>query len=153
MNNSLLIISTLYITLSLFIVTEVKGKTLTTFQIDRENPAINATPAERPQKTFSGRVNPQNCPFVFNEYFLGRVQDGHINGMAGEGVDYDWPININGTFGGKLPLKKDQNGKFIFQWITGRIDGNILLMDIKYILPNKGGTLCEQNGIKFFLGG
>ena len=51
MNNSLLIISTLYITLSLFIVTEVKGKTLTTFQIDRENPAINATPAERPQKT------------------------------------------------------------------------------------------------------
>ena len=53
----------------------------------------------------------------------------------------------------KITSKKRSKWKFIFQWITGRIDGNILLMDIKYILPNKAGTLCEQNGIKFFLGG
>ena len=153
MNNSLVMISFLYVTLSLFVASEVKGKSLINFQIDRAYPAINATPAERPQKTFSGRVNPRNCPFDFNEYFLGRVQDGNISGMAGEGVNYDWPIHTNGTFGGKLPLKKHQNGKFIFQLITGRVDGDNLLMDIKYILPNNTQTLCKQNGIKFFLGG
>ena len=46
-------------------------------------------------------------------YQVSHYNNGSFLVEARPEVDYDWPININGTFGGKLPLKKDQNGKLL----------------------------------------
>ena len=123
-------------------------------QVDPATASPDATPAERPLRPFSGWVGPRGCRFPFDGSFLGRVQDGRISGMAGEGANFDWPIAADGTFGGRLPLKRhEETGAQIFQWIAGRIDGSQLLIDVEYGVPDQPDTFCRGRGITLEIGG
>jgi len=122
-------------------------------QIDPATASPDATPAERPLRPFSGWVGPRGCTFPFDGSFLGRLQDGHISGMAGEGANFDWPIAADGTFGGRLPLKQHESGAQIFQWITGRVDGDELSIDVEYGAPDLPDTFCRDSGITLKVGG
>jgi hypothetical protein len=123
-------------------------------QIDPKTASPDATPAERPLRPFSGWVGPRGCRFPFDGSFLGRVQDGRISGMAGEGANFDWPIAADGTFGGRLPLKQHEDtGAQIFQWIAGRIEGSELSIDVEYGVPDRPDTFCRGSGITLKIGG
>lgn len=122
-------------------------------QIDPATASPDATPAERPMRPFSGWVGPRGCSFPFDGSFLGRLQDGHISGMAGEGANFDWPIADDGTFGGRLPLKQHETGAQIFQWITGRIEGDELSIDVEYGAPDLPDSFCRDSGITLKVGG
>ena len=122
-------------------------------QVDRSKPNASPTPAERPQLTFSGKIKQNTCPFSFNAYFLGRIQDGHISGMAGEGTNYDWAIANDGTFQGRLPLKKDASGEQIYQTINGRITNKNISINIQYGTSNRPDLYCISNGNNIFVGG
>ena len=123
-------------------------------QIDPATASPDATPAERPLRPFSGWVGPRGCTFPFDGSFLGRVQDGRISGMAGEGANFDWPIAADGTFGGQLPLKRhEETGAQIYQWIAGRIEGSELSIDVEYGVPDQPDTFCRGSGITLKIGG
>lgn len=126
---------------------------LPTMQIDAATASPDATPAERPLRPFSGWVGPRGCHFPFDGSFLGRIQDGRISGMAGEGANFDWPIAEDGSFGGQLPLKRHESGDQIFQWIAGRIDGDHLSIDVEYGAPDRPDTFCRDSGISLRIGG
>ena len=116
-------------------------------QIDPKTASPDATPAERPLRPFSGWVGPRGCGFVYDGLFLGRLQDGRISGMAGEGVNFDWPISDDGRFGGRLPLKKLETGAQVFQWIDGRVDGDRLVIDVEYGVIGEPDTFCHGSDI------
>lgn len=122
-------------------------------QIDPQNARPNATPAERPLRPFSGWVGARGCGFPFDGTFLGRIQDGRISGMAAEGVNFDWPIAEDGTFGGRLPLKPHDSGDQMFQWIAGRIEGDRLIIDVEYGAPDRPESFCRGSGIDLKIGG
>lgn len=122
-------------------------------QIDPATASPDATPAERPLRPFSGWVGPRGCKFPFDGNFLGRVQDGRISGMAGEGANFDWPLADDGTFGGRLPLKRHESGAQIFQWIAGRIEGSEISIDVEYGVPDQPDTFCRGEGITLKVGG
>ena len=122
-------------------------------QIDPATASPDATPAERPLRPFSGWVGPRGCSFPFDGSFLGRLQDGHISGMAGEGANFDWIIAEDGTFGGRLPLKQHESGAQIFQWIAGRVVGSELSIDVEYGVPDRPDTFCSGEGITLKVGG
>ena len=122
-------------------------------QVDPANASPDATPAERPLRPFSGWVGPRGCRFPFEGTFLGRVQDGRISGMAAEGANFDWPIAEDGTFGGQLPLKQHESGDQIFQWIAGRVEGDLLSIDVEYGAPDRPDTFCSRRGITLKIGG
>lgn len=122
-------------------------------QIDPATASPDATPAERPLRPFSGWAGPRGCTFPFDGSFLGRLQDGRISGMAGEGANFDWPIGADGTFGGRLPLKQHESGAQIFQWIAGRVDGDELSIDVEYSVPDRPDTFCRGAGIILKVGG
>ena len=122
-------------------------------QIDRSKSNANATPAERPQRTFSGKIEQNTCPFSFNAYFLGRIQDGHISGMAREGTNFDWVIATDGTFQGRLLLKKDKSGKQIYQSINGRLTDKNVSINVQYGTSNKPDLYCISSGNNLFVGG
>ena len=74
--------------------------------------------------------------------------------MAGEGANFDWPIAADGTFGGRLPLKRhEETGAQIFQWIAGRIEGSQLSIDVEYGVPDQPDTFCRGRGITLEIGG
>lgn len=116
-------------------------------QVDPSTASPDATPAERPLRPFSGWVGPRGCGFVYDGLFLGRLQDGRISGMAGEGVNFDWPIAHDGRFGGRLPLKKLDTGAQVFQWIEGRVDGDRLVIDVEYGVIGEPDTFCSGSDI------
>jgi len=122
-------------------------------QIDPATASPDATPAERPLRPFSGWVGPRGCAFPFDGNFLGRVQDGRISGMAGEGANFDWPVAADRSFGGRLPLKQDETGAQIYQWISGRIAGSEMSIDVEYGIPDRPDTFCRGEGIKLKVGG
>jgi hypothetical protein len=123
-------------------------------QIDPATASPDATPAERPMRPFSGWVGPRGCTYPFDGNFLGRLQDGRISGMAGEGVNFDWPVGEDGTFSGRLPLKQhEKSGAQIFQWITGRVEGDQLSIDVEYGAPDRPDTFCRGEGITLKVGG
>lgn len=121
-------------------------------QVDPAHARRNATPAERPLRPFSGWLGARGCKFTYDARFLGRVQDGRISGMAGEGVNFDWPIKDDGSFGGRLPLKKLETGDQAYQWITGVIVGDRLIVDVAYGVDDKPDTYCRRTGIALDLG-
>jgi hypothetical protein len=122
-------------------------------QIDPATASPDATPAERPSRPFSGWVGPRGCTFPFYGSFLGRLQDGRISGMAAEGANFDWPVADDGTFGGRLPLRRHESGTQIFQWIAGRVVGSELSIDVEYGVPDQPGTFCHGEGITLKVGG
>jgi hypothetical protein len=122
-------------------------------QIDRSNPSTNATPAERPQLTFSGKIKQNTCPFSFNAYFLGRIQDGQISGMAGEGTNFDWTVGTDGVFKGILPLKIDESGNQIYQSINGQLSNRNVSINIEYGTSSKPALYCISSGNNLFVGG
>lgn len=123
-------------------------------QIDPNNIRPGATPAERPMRPFSGWIGARGCRFPFAATFLGRVQEGRVSGMAAEGANFDWQLNEDGSFGGRLPLKRhDESGDQIYQWITGRLDGNQLLLFVEYGVPGRPATYCRSADITLKLGG
>ena len=146
----ILLLATLNI---LFIPVANSDNMKTQTQVDRSKPNANATPAERPQLTFSGKIKQNTCPFSFNAYFLGRIQDGHISGMAGEGTNFDWAIATDGTFQGKLLLKKDRSGNQIYQSINGRLTDKNVSINIQYGTSNKPDLYCISSENNLFVGG
>ncbi|MEP4379928.1 MAG: hypothetical protein ABJ215_12340 [Alphaproteobacteria bacterium] len=126
---------------------------LPTRQIDPASAGKDSTPAERPLRPFSGWVGARGCTFPFDGLFLGRLQDGRISGMAGEGVNFDWSIADDGSFGGRLPLRKLDSGAQAYQWLSGRIEDDRLVIDVEYGVPGRPETFCEASGITLPVGG
>ena len=123
-------------------------------QIDSVTASPNATPAERPMRPFSGWVGPGGCKFVYDGQMWGRVQDGRISGMAVEGHNFDWVLGAGDTFAGELRLKNHpESGAMIMQTISGRIDGNRLIMDIAFGVPGDPETNCQAENVTLALGG
>ncbi|MBO6782134.1 MAG: hypothetical protein JJ899_02510 [Alphaproteobacteria bacterium] len=121
-------------------------------QIDPATASPEATPAERPMRPFSGWVDARGCDFQFDGLFLGRLQDGRISGMAGEGVNFDWEVAADGRFGGRLPLKRLASGEQAFQWLSGRVEADRLVLDVEYGVPDRPDLTCSRNGIELVLG-
>ncbi|MBS28364.1 MAG: hypothetical protein CL566_05470 [Alphaproteobacteria bacterium] len=131
-----------------------KLQPLPSAQIDPETAAPDATPAERPMRPFSGWVGPGGCTYVYDGQMWGRVQDNRISGMAAEGHNFDFPLADDGSFAGRLPLKRhEETGAEILQTITGQIDGNRLVMDIEFGAPSHPDTFCMAEGVTLPLGG
>lgn len=123
-------------------------------QIDPATASPDATPAERPMRPFSGWVGPGGCKFVYDGQMWGRVQDGRISGMAAEGHNFDWVLGDGDTFAGELNLMAHpESGAMIMQTISGRIDGNRLVMDIAFGVPGDPETDCQAEDVTLALGG
>ena len=144
----------LFVILNIFLIPVARGDNMKMqLQIDRLNPSNNATPAERPQQTFSGKVEQNTCPFRFNAYFLGRIQDGRISGMAGEGANFNWAISDDGRFKGVLPLKKSATGIQIYQSINGKLTDKKVSINIQYGTSSRPNLYCMSKINNLFVGG
>lgn len=123
-------------------------------QISPETASPDATPAERPMRPFSGWVGPGGCKFVYDGQMWGRVQDGRISGMAAEGHNFDWVLDPDDSFSGQLRLKAHPDtGAMIMQFIEGRVDGDRVVMDIRFGVPGDADTNCQAEGVTLALGG
>ena len=123
-------------------------------QFNPETASPDATPAERPMRPFSGWVGPGGCKFVYDGQMWGRVQDGRISGMAAEGHNFDWVLAPDESFSGQLRLKAHPDtGAMIMQFIEGRVDGDRLVMDIRFGVPGDAETNCQAEDVTLALGG
>lgn len=120
-------------------------------QLDASRPG--ATPAERPLRPFAGWLAVTGCKFRVDGSFIGRVQDGTISGMAAEGTNFNWPIAPDGSFSGEIALSANADGNRVLQRVDGRVDGELLVVDVAFDVPARPQDSCRAAGQTLKLGG
>ena len=82
------------------------------------------------------------------------VEVARRSGMAAEGHNFDWVLAPDESFSGQLRLKAHPDtGAMIMQFIEGRVDGDRLVMDIRFGVPGDAETNCQAEDVTLALGG
>gem|GEM_PF-2617559 len=101
---------------------------------------------------FGGVVRQVGCRTNDALQISGQVKDGRVTGADNVSA-FDMPIESDGSFGPQKDfLRKHSSGDDKFRWISGRLDGERLIIDVEYGSPGHGASFCGSKGNIFEAG-